>query len=285
MADYNGTIGFQDYRADNAVAYVSPSFSGFTLMAAIVPGGGGTAGFGNSIESDSIAEGVSIAGIYSNGPFYASAAYEALSGDLFMGQNTALLPCLATDVAGVYTYQCQRTDDDATKWRFGLGLLNWNGFSLTGIYEQQDNNPGGQTGVAIVNGNDASQSFILPTGPETNRLWQIQAGYTFGNVMLKAMYGQNEADGDYLIPSRANTTAGNAAVYAQSAKNRYENTTSSWAIGADYNFSKRTMAYILYTATDSDSSDQPVLTNAIQGTTSAQVPSWDGFSLGVSHRF
>lgn len=290
MADYNGTVGFADVRADNAVAYISPSFSGFTLMAAIVPGGGGTAGFGNSIESDSIAEGVSIAGIYSNGPFYASAAYEALSGDLFMGQNTALLPCLSTDVGGIYNYQCQRTDDDATKWRLGLGLLNWNGFSLTGIYEQQDNNPGGQTGIAFVNGNNASQSFILPNGPETNRLWQVQAGYTFGNFMLKAMYGQNEADGDYLMPSRLDTTSGNAAVYAQGAKNLYENTTSSWAIGADYNFSKRTMAYILYTATDSDSSDQPALTNGIIPGSATPYPttrvsSWDGFSLGVSHRF
>jgi predicted porin len=289
MADYNGTIGFQDLRADNAVAYISPSFSGFTLAAALVPGGGGTAGFGNSTQSDSIAEGYSIAGIYSNGPFYASAAYEALSGDLYMSQNTALVPCQTDTLGGIYSYQCQQTDSDFTKWRLGLGLLNWNGFSLTGIYEQQEDLAGGQTGVAFVNSNDASQSFILRNGPDSVSLWQIQAGYTFGNVMLKAMYGESEGDGDYLLPSRADTTAGNAAVYAQSATNRYEDTVSSWAIGADYNFSKRTMAYVLYTATDSDSSDQPRFTNGIAGSTivlpTSRRQSWDGFSLGVSHRF
>ena len=43
LADMNATVGFQDLRADNAVAYISPSFSGFTLAAAIVPAGGSTA--------------------------------------------------------------------------------------------------------------------------------------------------------------------------------------------------------------------------------------------------
>ena len=46
MADYNGTVGFDDIRADNAVAYISPSFSGFSFMGAVVSSGGGTAGSG-----------------------------------------------------------------------------------------------------------------------------------------------------------------------------------------------------------------------------------------------
>ena len=44
MADYNGTVGFRDLRADNVVAYISPSWSGFQLAAAIVPAGGATGG-------------------------------------------------------------------------------------------------------------------------------------------------------------------------------------------------------------------------------------------------
>ena len=48
----NATVGFQDLRADNAVAYISPSFSGFTLAAAVVPAGGST-GIGSlNTESD-----------------------------------------------------------------------------------------------------------------------------------------------------------------------------------------------------------------------------------------
>jgi hypothetical protein len=90
MADYNGTVGFQDLRADNAIAYVSPSFSGFQFMAAAVPPGGATGGNGLNINSDGIADGYSLAGIYSNGPFYASIAYESLGNEMFMDQDTSL---------------------------------------------------------------------------------------------------------------------------------------------------------------------------------------------------
>ena len=38
IIDINKTIGFQEVRTNNAIAYISPSFSGFTLAAAIVPG-------------------------------------------------------------------------------------------------------------------------------------------------------------------------------------------------------------------------------------------------------
>jgi predicted porin len=44
---------------------------------------------------------------------------------------------------------------------------------------------------------------------------------------------------------------------------------SSWAIGFDHNFSKRTTAYALYTATDSDQKSSD----------------WSGFSLGLIHKF
>jgi len=61
LADMNATVGFHDLRADNAVAYISPSFSGFTLAAAIVPAGGGTALGTTNTQSDNINEGWSIA--------------------------------------------------------------------------------------------------------------------------------------------------------------------------------------------------------------------------------
>ncbi len=32
-----------------------------------------------------------------------------------------------------------RSGDDFNKWRIGLGILDWNGFSLTGIYEDRSN--------------------------------------------------------------------------------------------------------------------------------------------------
>ena len=84
LADMNATVGFQDLRADNVVAYISPSLSGFTLAGAVVPAGGSTGGLGDqNTESDQINGGWSVAGIYSNGPFYASAAYESLNAEMF----------------------------------------------------------------------------------------------------------------------------------------------------------------------------------------------------------
>jgi predicted porin len=237
MADYNGTIGFQDLRADNAVAYISPSFSGFTLAAAIIPGSMATAGVGANLESDSLAEGYSIAGIYSNGPFYASAAYESVSADHLMSTATALNPCAANPIYGPNTSltgivqvgsqtSCSKADDDLTKWRLGLGLLDWNGFSLTGIYEHQDGLLAGQQYNAV-NFTDARWGgfgYVLPLGADEKDLWQIQAGYRFGNFQFKAMYGQTSASGDYSVPNFGALGAGpNAAVYAESARNVFDN--------------------------------------------------------------
>ena len=96
MADYNGTIGFHDLRADNAVAYISPSWSGFQFCGCHRPSGGATgAGPGPEPQrSDaSIAGAYSLAGIYSNGPFYASVAYESLGNELLQSTPTSLNPC------------------------------------------------------------------------------------------------------------------------------------------------------------------------------------------------
>jgi hypothetical protein len=40
---------------------------------------------------------------------------------------------------GLQDFTCDYVNDDYKKWRFGLGLLDWNGFTLTAIYENQDN--------------------------------------------------------------------------------------------------------------------------------------------------
>ena len=164
MADYNGTIGFQDIRADNAIAYISPSFSGFQLAAAIVPGGGATVEGVFNPDSDSLAEAYSIAAIYKNGPFYGAIAYESLQEDLLATDSSLIAP------PGVVVVP----DDSFDKWRVGLGLLNWNGFTLTGIYE--------------------NQNFIY-----SDDLWQIQAAYAFGNNTIKGSYGQVNKEDDRII--------------------------------------------------------------------------------------
>lgn len=274
LADMNATVGFQDLRADNVVAYISPSFAGFTLAGALVPAGGSTALGTTNTESDQINGAWSVAGIYSNGPFYASAAYESLNAEMF-NTNANNYGCLPP-VLG-QTSSCGTSDSDWTKWRFGLGLLDWNGFSLTAIYEHHDNIAGSNaytTGPAYAPLNSAypgaamGYNYFLPVSPDQMDLWQIQAGYSFGASQIKAMYGATSFDSDNWVP---NPIVGGLS---RSATNDIlTGDRSTWAVGYDYNFSKRTKVYALYTDVQDDRKDW------IAGS------EWSGFSLGMMHSF
>ena len=61
--------GIMDLRADGTVAYVSPNMGGLTFAVATVPG--------ENTEADSLGDAWSVAAMYSNSGFFASAAWEA----------------------------------------------------------------------------------------------------------------------------------------------------------------------------------------------------------------
>ena len=243
LADYNYTVGFHDVRADNAVAYISPSFSGFQFAGAVIPSGGATALGGWNTDADSAGDAWSVALIYANGPFYASAAYEKLGDEHW---KTANIGGYDLDQDSIYRGLYGKGADDDTKWRIGLGLLDWNGFTLTGIYESRTN------------------VFGAPSRADL-QLWQIQAGYAFGNNTIKGMYGQVDAENcaDPFGDGFRFTCNYGLDTFEQRDKD-------TWAIGFDHNFSKRTKAYVLYTAVDDDSSLES---------------DWSGFSLGMIHKF
>jgi predicted porin len=243
LADYNNTVGFQDLRADSVVAYVSPSWSGFQFMAAIVPQGGATALGVFNEDEDSIAGAYSLAAIYKNGPFYGSVAYESLEAENFA----------ADDANYELLYGAGMTAESDNKWRVGLGLLDWNGFSLTALYEDREHIYGAPE--------DADGNFF-----------QVQAGYAFGNNMIKAMWGRadlnrcadpNNVGFRYTCPSSALGEYFAENILVQNSEK------SSWAVGYDYNFSKRTTAFALYT----------------QVTDNIEDADWSGFSIGMMHSF
>jgi predicted porin len=270
MADYNGTVGFQDIRADNVVAYISPSFSGLSFAGAVVAPGGTELG-GSNINADSLAEAYSLALIYKNGPWYASAAYESISNEMYMGDGTSLAGssgCLLSD--GTPTLTCSYLKNDFTKWRLGLGILDWNGFTLAAVYEQQDDLPAGQTreSVAFVN-QDGELAIGTANESKNQTLYQISAGYTFGNNMIKAMWGSVDRDNTKLFAATRETTS------LRNIRTDLSGDRSTWAVGFDHNFSKRTKAYVLYTAVDDDRDGVP-------GFAGEQ---WSGFSLGMVHKF
>lgn len=232
MADYAGAVGFDDNRFDSTVAYLSPSYGGFQLAAAIVPGSSSSFGDYINRESESLIAGHSIAAAYQNGPWHAGVAYEALDESLSSDKamvnlaNEAFEAGLidADDLADVNALH--GNTDDSTKWRAGVGVSDWNNLYLSTLYEHQKN-----------------ANFYKDTEAD---IWQAQAGYSFGNNMVKAMYGKRSMDSD----SEADT--------------------QTWAFGLDHAFSKRTKAYALYTNVDAEGTDEG---------------DWKGFSLGMIHNF
>ena len=142
---------FNSLRVDGAIAYISPSFSGFTLAGAVVQ----TDTQGDFEDADDFASAYSLAVMFNQGPWFASLAYEQLMADSL----------------GVYGILA----DDDSKWRLGLGILGWSGFSLSGIYE------------------DRSNAYFIDGADRTS--WQIQAAYDFGNNRVKGMYGNRDDDG------------------------------------------------------------------------------------------
>jgi predicted porin len=106
-ADYNALIGFQDNRAPDVVAYVSPSMGGFTMAGALVAG--------NNFGADGV-DAYSVAGMYSNGPIYGALGYESFDEDA--------------------------TNEDDNKIRVGLGF-DMDAFTINAIYEDHDKGVGG----------------------------------------------------------------------------------------------------------------------------------------------
>ena len=152
VGDYN-QLYFDDIRATDAVFYMSPNWNGFSFVAAVVIPSA-------SNDADGI-EATSIAATYSNGPWFASLAYEAISNEY---------------VEAIYTIPATMTPD-YDKWRLGLGYTA-NGFHVGFIYEDREIK-------------DLDQ--LSPQHDEDGESWQLSASYTAGNNTFKIAYG--EVDG------------------------------------------------------------------------------------------
>ena len=119
LADYNSSLGFEDIRAPNVVAYISPAMAGLTFAIA-----GHTS---ERTDDADISNGYSAALMYSNNGLFGAIAYEDLGDSAFCvdpGDDCQIL-------AGV----------SDTKWRAGLGWEG-NNFGIAGVYESQSDKGG-----------------------------------------------------------------------------------------------------------------------------------------------
>jgi predicted porin len=94
--EVNGVKTGTDDRAANAIAYVSPSFSGFTVTAAYVNGESARTQATSSVNSKAW----QLAAAYENGPLYVGAAHHDAKDPALLGDSTFK----ADRIAAVYTF-------------------------------------------------------------------------------------------------------------------------------------------------------------------------------------
>ena len=230
LGDSASTLGFQNFRADNSIYYASPSLGGLKIATAFLAGGGATLPGGFNPDANQLAEALSLSAVYAKGPFYASLAFETAS----------------TDLSAPDTYA---TDAPWRKWRLGLGLLDWQGLSVTGMFEHWDHAFWGDDHQAD--------------------LWQFQLGYRLGRFQIKAKIGANQQRGEYelLAPVCCDLLAEDDFAF------------QSWALGVDYAFSRQTKVFLVYSANLADPLIQANSRNA------HDLLDWHGAQMGISHAF
>lgn len=211
-----GTLALGEERVDNVIAYMSPSFSGFSFAGAGIAGEANNCdendacydGIVNGIANDKtgLADIYSLAAMYSNGPLFASLAYN----DYDAIQGTGATDTLTR---GVATYSF----GDAT---------------IGGLYEAGER--------------EGSNS--------DTEVWGLSGKYSMGSVDLKGQY----MDGTY-----------------EQGLGVSDEEATQWTLGVDYNFSKRTTAYFMYTTVEDE----------LQAVGGIGDEDYDFTGVGMIHKF
>lgn len=233
-----------DGRQSNVLAYISPTWNGFHFVGAYVAGAENVQ---NSGQKDGDAW--SVAGMYSNGPWFGSLAYERHN----VGSGGTGTLGLGTVGAGTYfgsvnvttTAPLNLADRQEEAWKLGVGYKA-NNFRIGLAFESTEDD--------FNNGSDLFG----------HNSWYLGGGYTFGNNEVKLAYTDVRELGNF-----SNTGA------------------RQWAIGLDHNFSKRTKVFALYTKLTNDNNSAFSLTGGSNGGPRGSVADSDpsAFSIGMRHDF
>lgn len=149
-----GAAGAHDARLGNVLAYISPSWGGFTVAAAYVA----AAELAPNVAASSKASVYSLAGMYNNGPINVDAAYQSLK------YGTAATGSVATAAApfGV--------GDTNTAWKIGGSYTFFDALKLNAVYENIKSS-GATVGNAF-----------------SRKNWYLAGIYSFGNDAVKVAY-------------------------------------------------------------------------------------------------
>jgi predicted porin len=242
-----------DGRNNNTMAYVSPNMNGFTVIAGYVLLNENVRNTTNTMDNTQ-GKAYSLAGIYTNGPWNASLAYERhnLGGDKSATLNTTV-------------------DTSEHAWKLGVGY-SAEVFDVALAYEKTGDDLNKNRGVAVAGDvctkNDGTQAGDDCMG---HSAWYLSGKYKFGNNAVKLAY------------TKANDQARDSKTGA-----------TQWTLGLDHNFSKRTGIYALYSRLSNDQYGNYVVGGATSATGSyapssnnaSQVgQTQSAWSFGVRHSF
>lgn len=232
VADYNlGRLNAvqllmnaHDARVGNALAYISPTWSGFHFAAAAVLSNTGTLNNVAVATDNKTIDAVSATAVYANGPLFGSLSYQTVD----------------------------TLDDTAAPLGLGVGSKAW------------------KLGLGYTFG-DAKVGFIYEkadvdiAATKDRKSWQLNGSYNMGPIVLKATYGK-VSDADFNLTANADQTL--------------------WAVGVDYNMSKRTTVYFVYGNGDSDAAYN-YTGAAVSATSLGQAIANDisGWNIGIKHSF
>jgi predicted porin len=240
-------IGFTERRVNNAIAYISPSFSGFTLLGAVVPGeqsGQKTGGWDDELDVN--LTNCTMPFDYYDGP-----------------SNSDRRTC---DVASVSEhYVTQKNNENGLMDSYSLGLIyGGNGLKASVGYESL---------ADFGNAADESDDEV--------KTWQAGASYTFGNFTLGGQYEDTDLEhSDYTVWAlMGKAKFGNNAFVANYGQAEWDfdgcsscdDEVDTIQLALEHSFSKRTSVYVAYRNQDWD-----------DGFDDDDV---DTFALGMIHNF
>jgi predicted porin len=148
LAD-NRNIFLGDVRVNDMIAYMTPNMSGFQALVAYV------AGAEKAAHSGTKGDAWDLAGIYANGPIYASLAYDR------MKMGTA-------GTGSITTGSAANVGKSTKAWKLGVGY-NFGEANVGFVYEH------------------ISDDFVTGTGNDRNS-WTLNGSYKMGSNVLKAAY-------------------------------------------------------------------------------------------------
>jgi predicted porin len=193
MGDYD-QLGFDNITLSDALFYMSPDWNGFSFVAGIgMPS--------TSLDSDGV-EALSVSATYSNGPWFATLAYEDVSGEY------------VNDLLGGGV----GNSHDFDKWRLGLGYTA-NGWHVGFIYEDRE-----------IDSIDTIAGFAGVSDDSDS--WQLSTSYTAGNNTFKIAYGEvsewgmNGTDAPYVVDDVEQWSVG--------IDHKLSNRTKLYAVYSDY---------------------------------------------------